>query len=112
MEKGFWTNFRPVVCLFFCLLLIFSLSAAAVAAAEEIKVPVTISLTHPIAGAQFQFRHTDGLEFVSFERSEAVKAAMMTPTVARDGNIHIGFFCRKICMNFSVKHSTLRYTKA
>ena len=78
MEKGIWNKFKPVVCLFFCLLLTLSLNAAAVAA-EEIKVPVTISLDHPIAGAQFQFRHTDGLEFVSFERSEAVKAAMMTP---------------------------------
>ena len=63
--------------------------------AEEVRVPVAISLSHPIAGAQFKFRHTDGLEFVSFERSEVVQSAMMTPTVARDGNIHIGFFSRE-----------------
>ena len=62
---------------------------------EEVRVPVAISLSHPIAGAQFEFTHTDGLEFVSFERSEVVQSAMMTPTVARDGNIHIGFFSRE-----------------
>ena len=89
-------NFRKLIILFACILpVLCALSLVTAAfASEEIKVPVTISLTHPIAGAQFQFRHTDGLEFVSFERSEAVKAAMMTPTVAKDGNIHIGFFGR------------------
>ena len=62
---------------------------------EEVRVPVAISLSHPIAGAQFKFTHTDGLEFVSFERSELVQSAIMTPTVAKDGNIHIGFFSRE-----------------
>jgi hypothetical protein len=87
-------NFQKFIWLFLCILAAIPALSPTSAAAEEIKVPVTIALTHPIAGAQFQFRHTDGLEFVSFERSEAVKAAMMTPTVARDGNIHIGFFGR------------------
>jgi hypothetical protein len=71
-----------------------ALSPVAAFAAEEIKVPVTIALSHPIAGAQFKFHHTDGLEFVSFERSNAVRSAIMTPAVAKDGNIHIGFFGR------------------
>ena len=65
------------------------------AMSEEIKVPVAISLSHPIAGAQFKFKHTDGLEFVSFERSAIAQSALMTPTVARDGNINIGFFGRE-----------------
>ena len=72
------------------------MSAASFAAfAEEVRVPVTIALSRPIAGAQFRFHYTDGLEFLSFERSDAVQSAMMTPTVAKDGNIHIGFFGRE-----------------
>ena len=72
------------------------MSAASFAAfAEEVKVPVTIALDRPIAGAQFRFHYTDGLEFLSFEKSDAVQSAMMTPTVAKDGNIHIGFFGRE-----------------
>ena len=82
-------------CTFICLLFCFLMLSAMLAMSEEVRIPVTISLSHPIAGAQFEFRHTDGLEFVSFERSAIVQSAIMTPTVAKDGNIHIGFFGRE-----------------
>ena len=94
MKKNLQKNFRFFAWLPFFFLLTLSLNATAAAAVEEIKVPVTIALSHPIAGAQFQFTHTDGLEFVSFEKSSFVQSAIMTPTVAKNGNIHIGFFGR------------------
>ena len=97
MRKSTYIIFTQVFLLFFiwAIWAIWALHAPPLhAAPEEVKVPVTIALKHPIAGAQFEFRHTDGLEFLSFERSEAVKSAIMTPTVAKDGKIHVGFFGR------------------
>jgi len=74
----------------FCLFAVFSLNAAAFA--EEVKVPVTVALSKPVAGVQFEFSYTDGLEFVALEKSEAFRSAMSTPTAARDGNTYVGIF--------------------
>jgi len=84
---------RRLACLFFCFCAVLLLSITAFA--DEVKVPVAIALQKPVAGAQFKFSHTDGLEFVSFERSDAVKSAIMTPIVAKDGYINVGFFGRE-----------------
>ena len=92
MRKSTYIIFTQVFLLFFFGAVF---SPVASAAPEEVKVPVTIALKQPIAGAQFEFRHTNGLEILSFERSDAVKSAIITPTVAKDGNIHIGFFGRE-----------------
>jgi len=96
MKPSHKKNFRLLLCLYLCGLCFFTALAPKLAAeTETVKVPVKIALSHPIAGAQFKFHHTDGLEFVSFEKSEAVGSAMMTPTVAKDGSINIGFFSRE-----------------
>ena len=92
MNKNIRKIFITLICLslYFCAVLSQPISAFA----DEVKVPVSIALKKPVAGAQFKFSHTDGLEFVSFERSEAVRSAIMTPIVAKDGYVHIGFFGR------------------
>jgi hypothetical protein len=58
---------------------------------EQVSIPVTISLSSAIAGAQFEFKPTAGLEFASFERSAAVMPS--TPVQAeKNGNTNVGFF--------------------
>jgi hypothetical protein len=55
----------------------------------EVKIPVTIALSKSIAGVQFEFKPGNGLEYVSFEKSDAVKSATVISTV-KDGNTYVG----------------------
>ena len=59
---------------------------------EEVKVPVSIHTSKSIAGAEFKFSYTDQLTFVSFEKSEDIMSASLTPVVEKDGSTHLGFY--------------------
>ena len=90
MKKATLRIFLLSCSLLVCCLVCFPLTVTA--AAQEVRVPVVIDLSHPIAGAQFEFHHSSGLEFVSFEKSATIESAMITPTATRDGNTYFGFF--------------------
>jgi uncharacterized integral membrane protein len=96
MKKILYRIAKPLLCLF-CLIPALFLCANAAAqdtegAAGQVKVPLIIQLPHAIAGAEFKFSYTEGLEFVSFEKSEAIQSALTTPVVERDGSSYLGFF--------------------
>jgi len=57
----------------------------------EMKIPVTIALSQSIAGAEFEFTYTGGLEFNSFEKSAATQSAMLLPPAVRNGKTYVGF---------------------
>ena len=60
--------------------------------AQQVRIPLTVDLSNVIAGAQIAFSHTDGLSFVEYEQSEAVKAGLLTPVVEKNDAINLGFF--------------------
>ena len=59
---------------------------------ETVGIPVIISLSDPIAGVEFEFTYTDGLEYENFEKSAAVRSAQMSPTVVKAEKTYVGFF--------------------
>ncbi|MDR2708154.1 MAG: hypothetical protein LBB87_05365 [Nitrososphaerota archaeon] len=67
-------------------------SFGAVADECQVQVPLIIDLSHAIAGAQFTFEYSAGLEFVSYEKSAAVSSALITPVVVKNGYTHLGFY--------------------
>jgi len=78
----------------FCVLPCFNLGAVAAAGGEagEIRVPITLNVPTAIAGAEFEFSCTSGLTFISFEKSETIQAASITPVVEKNGKIYFGFY--------------------
>jgi hypothetical protein len=58
----------------------------------QVQVPLVIDLSHVIAGAQFTFEYSPGLEFVSYEKSTDVSSALTTPVVVKNGYTHFGFY--------------------
>jgi len=76
-----------------CLCAVGGLSISGAAAeTEQVKVPIVIDISKPIAGAEFEFEYTDGLEFVGFEKSEEVKSASTTPVVKKGEKTYFGFY--------------------
>ena len=57
-----------------------------------VKAPLVVDLSHAIAGADIAFEYSSGLTFVEYERSEAVKSALLTPVVEKNGTTHLGFY--------------------
>ena len=76
----------------FLLLSVVSVSFGAVVDECTVQVPLVIDLSHVIAGAQFAFEYSAGLEFVSYEKSEAVFSALTTPVVVKNGYTYLGFY--------------------
>jgi hypothetical protein len=76
----------------FLLMNVVPVSFGAVIDEYQVKVPLTIDLSHAIAGVQFTFEYSTGLEFVSYEKSAAVSSALTTPVVVKDGYTHFGFY--------------------
>ena len=76
----------------FLLLSVVSVSFGAVVDECTVQVPLVIDLSHVIAGAQFAFEYSTGLEFVSYEKSEAVFSALTTPVVVKNGYTYLGFY--------------------
>ncbi|MCL2643020.1 MAG: hypothetical protein FWD52_05880 [Candidatus Bathyarchaeota archaeon] len=59
---------------------------------RQVQIPLVIDLSYPIAGAQFAFEYSTGLEFVSYEKSNTVSSALTTPVVVKNGRTHLGFY--------------------
>ena len=76
----------------FLLLSVVPVLFGAVSNEYQVQVPLVIDLSHSIAGAQFAFEYTAGLEFVSYEKSDSVSSALTTPVVVKDGHTHVGFY--------------------
>lgn len=86
---------KRVLPLLMALAILFSIAMPTVLAAEnEIKVPISIKLPHAVAGVELEFNYSSGLTFVEWEKSDAIKAAAVTPVVERDGNTVIGIYNR------------------
>ena len=51
----------------------------------KVSIPIAISLSYAIAGVEFAFEISDGLEFERFEKSEAVSPSFNTPVITRGG---------------------------
>ncbi|MCL2135361.1 MAG: hypothetical protein FWH37_07420 [Candidatus Bathyarchaeota archaeon] len=58
----------------------------------QVQVPVVIDVSHAIAGVEFAFEYSSGLEFVSYEQSAAVSSATTTSVVVKNGQTHLGFY--------------------
>ena len=76
----------------FLLLTVVSVSFGAAINERQVKVPLVIDLSYAIAGAQFTFEYSTGLEFVSYEKSTAVFSALTTPVVVKNGYTSVGFY--------------------
>ncbi|MCL2476720.1 hypothetical protein [Candidatus Bathycorpusculum sp.] len=58
----------------------------------QVRVPLVVDLSYVIAGAQFVFEYSAGLEFVSYEKSATVYSALTTPVVVKNGYACLGFY--------------------
>jgi len=76
----------------FLLLTVVPVSFGATINEQQVKVPLVIDLSYTIAGAQFTFEYSTGLEFVSYEKSTAVSSALTTPVVVKNGYTSVGFY--------------------
>jgi len=76
----------------FLLLTVVPVSFGATLNERQVKVPLVIDLSYAIAGAQFTFEYSSGLEFVSHEKSEVVSSALTTPVVVKNGYTSVGFY--------------------
>jgi len=59
---------------------------------RQVKIPLVIDLPYAIAGAEFTFTYSTGLEFVSYEKSAVVSSALVTPVVVKNGHTYLGFY--------------------
>jgi len=76
----------------FLLLSVVPVSFGATINERQVKVPLVIDVSYAIAGAQFTFEYSSGLEFVSYEKSEVVSSALTTPVVVKNGYTSVGFY--------------------
>jgi hypothetical protein len=81
-----------LVAVSFLLLSVVPVSFGAVVDDCQVKVPLVIDLSSGIAGVQFAFEYSTGLEFVSYEKSDAVSSALTTPVVVKNGYTNLGFY--------------------
>ena len=85
-------------CLLLCLTVFVSGSALAVVnidvedGTQQVQIPLIVDFSDSIAGAQFSFSFTDGLDFVVYEPSEVVDTGIQTPVVEKGGFTYIGFY--------------------
>jgi hypothetical protein len=80
-----------VATVFLCMNVV-PVSFGAVIDKYPVQVPIVIDLSYVIAGMQFTFEYSTGLEFVSYEKSATVSSALATPVVVKDGYTHFGFY--------------------
>ena len=59
---------------------------------DQMRVPLVIDLSYAVAGVQFTFEYSAGLEFVSYEKSAVVSSALTTPVVVKNGYTCLGFY--------------------
>jgi hypothetical protein len=69
-----------------------SISFGATVTDGQVRVPLIVEVSYAIAGAEFAFEHSTGLEFVSYEKSSTVSSASTTPVVVKNGQTHFGFY--------------------
>jgi hypothetical protein len=72
-----------------------SITAASVTAdteAQQVQIPIVVDLSYAIAGAELAFTYSDGLEFISYQKSEALSSALTTPVVVKNGITYLGFY--------------------
>ena len=58
----------------------------------QMQVPLVVDVSHAIAGVEFVFEYSAGLEFVSYEKSTVVSSALNTPVVVKNGRTYLGFY--------------------
>lgn len=61
-------------------------------ASTQERVPITVSVSSPVAGVEVECEMTPGLKLSSFERSDAVGTASITPIVEKNGKTYFGIF--------------------
>ena len=60
---------------------------------EEVLIPLVISITEGIAGAQFKFSYTEGLSFLEYRPSNDIRrGAARTPVVEKGEYTYLGFY--------------------
>ena len=84
-------------CLLICLAAIFLMGSVPsdtedTSGSQQTRVPLSVEISHNIAGVQIKFAYTEGLVFVKYEQSQAVAAGAATPIVEKDGFTILGFF--------------------
>ncbi|MDR0461004.1 MAG: hypothetical protein LBH62_06195 [Nitrososphaerota archaeon] len=58
----------------------------------QVQVPLVVDVSYAVAGVEFAFEYSSGLEFVSYEKSPVVSSAINTPVAVRDGRTYLGFY--------------------
>jgi uncharacterized membrane protein len=69
-----------------------SISLGATLNEDQVQVPLVIDVSYAVAGVEFAFEYSSGLEFVSYEKSTAVSSALNTPVVVKNGRTYLGFY--------------------
>ena len=59
---------------------------------SQVKVPIKVSTSDAVAGVEVECELSSGLTLVSFEKSDVVKAASITPIVEKNGKTYFGIF--------------------
>lgn len=87
---------RAIIVSLAMLLLVFmgiSPAAGAVsAAAGEVRVPLALDISEPIAGAEFQLELPPELKVRALEKSGDIMSASMTPVVEKGNIVNLGFY--------------------
>ncbi|MCL2135318.1 MAG: hypothetical protein FWH37_07195 [Candidatus Bathyarchaeota archaeon] len=81
-----------LVLVVFLLMYVVPVSFGATISERQVKVPLFVDLSSAIAGAEFAFEYSSGLEFVSYEKSGTVFSAVTTPIVVKNGQTYLGFY--------------------
>ncbi|MDR2699369.1 MAG: hypothetical protein LBC12_00870 [Nitrososphaerota archaeon] len=58
----------------------------------RVRVPLVVDVSYAVAGIEFAFEYSAGLEFVSYEKSTVVSSALDTPVVVKKGCTYLGFY--------------------
>lgn len=85
-------SLKKFVSILMALTILFSLAVPTALAAEQIKIPITVKIPKSVAGVEFDFTYTDGLKFVKWEKSDAVKTAGQTGPAVNNGVTKAGIF--------------------
>ncbi|MCL1975681.1 MAG: MSCRAMM family adhesin SdrC [Firmicutes bacterium] len=92
MRRSFYT----IISVYLLMLIIFfagcNTNQKVIISENQVKIPLIVDVSHPIAGADISFENTSGLVFTNYEPSDAIRQASFTPIVEKNGKTRLGFY--------------------
>ncbi|MCL1970355.1 MAG: hypothetical protein FWF66_02720 [Candidatus Bathyarchaeota archaeon] len=85
---------RPLIVILLAVFLLMSAIPVSFGALNEgqVRVPLVIDVSYAVAGVEFAFEYSAGLEFISYEKSAVVSSALNTPVVVKKSCTYLGFY--------------------